>query len=141
MSKHPAPTRVDHRQFCVIEGWQLVRDATGRKARHHLTFEFELADGRMLRTRVSHPVGPDTYGASLWGHILRDQLDVSQDEFWRCVDDGALPGRSTVSAPVIEKPLPLSIVKALMAAGVTAAQLEGLSEAEARALLKTTVTR
>lgn len=114
----------------------MVRDATGRKARHHTTFELELADGRMLRTRTSHPVGPDTNGASLWGHGLRDQLDVSQDEFWRCVDDGVPPRRSSASAPTIEKPLPLSIVKALVAAGVSAAQLEGLSEAEARALLK-----
>lgn len=114
----------------------MVRDATGRKARHHVTFELELSDGRMLRTRISHPVGPDTYGASLWGHILRDQLDVTQDEFWLCVDEGVLPRRSTASAPAIEKPLPLSVVKALVAAGITAEQLEGLSEAEARALLK-----
>jgi hypothetical protein len=120
----------------VTEGWQVVRDATGRRARHHLTYELELADGRMLRTRVSHPVGPDTYGPSLWGHILRDQLDVTEDEFWLCVDKSVLPNRSASTAPIIEKPLPLSLVKALVAAGASSKQLEGLSEAEARALLK-----
>lgn len=90
----------------------------------------------MLRTRISHPIGPDTYGASLWVHILRDQLDVTAEEFWLCVDEGVLPRRSSTSVPVIEKPLPLSLVKALVAAGVTAQQLEGLSESEARSLLK-----
>lgn len=114
----------------------MVRDATGRKARHHVTYELELADGRMLRRRISHPVGADTYGPSLWSHILRDQLDVTQDEFWLCVDDGVLPERSAPAAIVIKKPLPLSLVKALVAAGISAEQLEGLSEAEARALLK-----
>ncbi len=114
----------------------MVRDATGRKARHHVTFEFEVADGRMLRTRISHPVGPETYGASLWGHILRDQLEVISDEFWLCVDEGVSPRRLAASETVIEKPLPLSVVKALVAAGVATDELQGLSEAEARALLK-----
>lgn len=113
-----------------------MRDATGRKARHHVTYELELTDGRMLRTRISHPVGPDTYGTSLWGHILRDQLDVTADEFWLCVDEKVLPERSAPAAPIIEKPLPLSLVKALVGAGISGEQLEGLSEAEARALLK-----
>ena len=58
--KHPAPTRADHRRFCAVEGWRVVRDATGRKARHHVTLELELEDGRTLRTRISHPVGADT---------------------------------------------------------------------------------
>ena len=113
-----------------------MRDATKRRARHHVTYELELTDGRMLRTRISHPVGSDTYGPSLWGHILRDQLDVTADEFWLCVDKKVLPNRTASTAPVIEKPLPLSLVRALVAAGVPSEKLEGLSEAEARVLLK-----
>ncbi|MCW4386307.1 cytotoxic translational repressor of toxin-antitoxin stability system [Salinibacterium sp. SYSU T00001] len=136
MSKHPAATRADHRKFCSVEGWQVVRDAVGREARHHVTLELETSDGRVLRTRISRPVGPDTYGASLWRHILRDQLDVTADEFWRCVNDGIVPERSADSTPVPVKPLPLSLVKALLAAGVSPAELEGLTAAEAKALLK-----
>lgn len=42
-------------------------------------------DGRVLRTRVSHPVDRTDYGKSLWSHILRDQLEVSEAQFWECV--------------------------------------------------------
>src|SRR5690606_32378302 len=104
--------------------------------RHHVTFELELPDGRMLRTRISRPVGPDTYGPSLWRHILRDQLDVTEYEFWRCVNDAVIPERSAPDAPRIEKPLPVSLVRALLAAGVATAEIEGLSDGEARAKLK-----
>ncbi len=89
----PQPTRQDHDKFCRVEGWRLVRDARGRTGTHHVTYELDLPDGRILRTRISHPVGRDTYGASIWSHILRDQIQVSEAEFWRCVRDGVKPGR------------------------------------------------
>jgi len=34
----------------------------------------------------------------MWSHILRDQLDVSEGDFWACVQDTVLPARG--SAPV-----------------------------------------
>lgn len=93
MSKHPAPTRADHDGFCKVENWTPVSDAKGRAAGHHVTYELELPDGRILRTRVSHPVNRDTYGPSIWAHILRDQLVVTADEFWKCVKNGIAPDR------------------------------------------------
>jgi hypothetical protein len=29
----------------------------------------------------------------LWSHILRDQLQVTADEFWACVSSGVAPAR------------------------------------------------
>lgn len=96
----PAPTRRDHRAFCENEGWELVRDARGRTSGHHaLTYEFQLHDDRILRTRISHPPDGSTYGASMWSHILRDQLDVDEETFWECVRDGIKPNRGQPEAP------------------------------------------
>ena len=97
--KHRAPTRADHQKFCEIEGWHLVRNARGRSGTHHVTYELPMHDGRVLRTRISHPPDRSTYGASLWTHVLRDQLAVAEDEFWACVDEGKLPVRGGPQQP------------------------------------------
>ncbi|WP_030472654.1 hypothetical protein [Lentzea aerocolonigenes] len=95
----PEPTRSDHNKFCEVEGWELVRDARGRAVSHHVTYELNLPDGRILRTRVSRPVNRDGYGPSLWKYILRDQLDVDEAEFWSCVRDGVIPSRGGIEPP------------------------------------------
>jgi len=96
---HPAPTRQDHLRFCQIEGWRQVRSAAGKRSTHHETYELELASGSILRTRISRPPDRSVYGASLWSHILRDQLQVSADEFWGCVRHGTRPDRGAPAAP------------------------------------------
>jgi hypothetical protein len=108
----PAPTRKDHEAFCTIEGWDRVRDAQGRTGTHHVTYELRLRDGRILRTRISHPVNRDSYGPDMWSHILRDQLDVDQAAFWACVQDGIKPGRGTPELP--PEALPADLVRLLI---------------------------
>ena len=105
----PASRRQHHR-FCEVEGWADVSNARGKPAGHHLTFELELADGRVLRTRISRPANNDTYGPSHWSHILREQLDVTADQFWDCVDDGRLPPRPAApgAAPAAGLPADLA---------------------------------
>ena len=93
--KRRAATRREHLRFCELEGWRTVSNARNSPTGHHITFELPLDDGRILRTRISRPANAKSYGASLWSHILRDQLCVTQSEFWKCVDDGHLPPRST----------------------------------------------
>ena len=99
MNRWPAPTRSAHQRFCQIEGWRLVRDARGRTGTHHVTYELALPDGRILRTRISHPPDRTGYGPALWGHILRDQLQASEAEFWTCVDGGVRPARGQPEVP------------------------------------------
>ncbi|WP_419931485.1 hypothetical protein [Candidatus Poriferisodalis sp.] len=53
----------------------------------------------MLRTRISRPPDRTVYGSGLWLHILRDQLQVGQQEFWQCVNGGIPPRRSQPVAP------------------------------------------
>ncbi len=96
---YPAPTRLDHLRFCEIEGWAVVRSSTGRRSVHHETYELELPDGRILRTRISRPPDRTGYGTALWSHILRDQLQTTAEEFWRCVRTGAPPSRGARPSP------------------------------------------
>lgn len=122
-------TRTDHRTFCITEEWTQVRYAKGKLGSRHWTYELALHDGMVLRTRISHPVNKDTYGARIWAHILRDQLDVTSDEFWQCVDHRILPDRGApAEAP---EALPTALVFQLLRAGVTDAEVRRMTTAQA----------
>ncbi len=123
---NPAPTRRDHLRFCEIEGWTVVRSGTGKRSTHHETCELELLDGRILRTRISGPPDGTGYGAALWSHILRDQLQISPDEFWQCVRTGETPARSALPAP--QDAIPADLAHLLKnRIGLTDEQLAGMS--------------
>jgi hypothetical protein len=87
-----------------------------------VTCELVLTDGRILRTRISHPVDRSCYGSGLWQHILRDQLQVTEAEFWACVKHEVKPDRGEPEAP--PDALPLDLVHLLVTR-------VGLSETEA----------
>ncbi|MDF1488840.1 hypothetical protein [Tessaracoccus caeni] len=132
--KHPAATREDHDRFCEIEGWVLTRGATGRPVQHHRTYELALWDGRILRTRISRPVDRTEYGASMWSHILRNQLDVTATEFWACVKHKTLPDRGGAPAPAVKKAVPLYLLRALRDLGVPEQEILTLGAADAASL-------
>ena len=123
---HPAPTRRDHLRFCETEGWHLVRSAVGKRSTHHETYELELPSGSILRTRISRPPDRTAYGAALWSHILRDQLQTSPDEFWRCVRLGTRPDRGAPTVPA--GAIPTDLLYLLKhRVGLTDEQLAGMS--------------
>ncbi|MEX0952226.1 MAG: hypothetical protein WDZ26_00175 [Nitriliruptoraceae bacterium] len=109
------------------EGWNRV------PSRHHETYELNLADGRVLRTRISRPPNRTTYGARMWAHILRDQLDVTADEFWACVRDGQMPDRGPGDATEETRgAIPAEIVTLLVErVGMTRSELVGMTKQEA----------
>ena len=98
MTSHAASRR-EHQRFCQIEEWTEVRNARGKPTEHHITYELELGDGRILRTRISRPANTDTYGKGMWSHILDDQLHVTEAQFWECVDNRRPPQRTAAAAP------------------------------------------
>lgn len=131
----PQPTRKDHDTFCRVEQWRQVRDARGRTGTHHVTYELDLPDGRTLRTWISHPVDRADYGPSLWRHILRDQLQVDDDVFWRCVQDGIKPDRGAPTPPV--EALPAELVHLLISrVGLPESEVAGMTKAAAAARLQ-----
>lgn len=136
MTSWPEPTRKDHETFCRTEEWRRVRDARGRTGTHHVTYELDLVDGRILRTRISHPVDRSGYGPSMWKHILRDQLDVDEPVFWSCVQDGVRPARGTPQPPA--ESLPAELVYLLISrVGLDESEVGGMNRAEAVARLQT----
>lgn len=131
----PAPTRSDHEAFCTTEGWQQVRDSQGRTGTPHVTYERHLYDGRILRTRISHPPDRSTYGKSIWAHIRRDQLDVSEAESWACVQDKVKPDRGEPRVPA--EALPAELVHLLITRlGLSDAEIAKMSKADAIARMQ-----
>lgn len=130
-------SRRQHKQFCDIEGWGEVKNARDKTVRHHITYERPLADGRVLRTRISRPTNNDTYGASLWAAILREQqLCVSEDEFWDCVGRSIKPSRPGAAGAIPSQALPASLVYQLLhTLGMSEEQLASLSQDDAVALM------
>jgi len=126
--KYPAPTRGDHEQFCLTEGWERRKSATSKRGTHHVNYELALPDGRILFTRVSHPVDRTGYGASMWSHISRDQLEVTAGEFWACVQDGVSPDRGHHDTSPADA-IPLEVVTILV-------QRMRVPESEVRAMTK-----
>lgn len=122
-----AASRREHQRFCEIEGWSEVLNARGKPTQHHITYELALPDGRVLRTRISRPANTDTYGPGLWPHVLDDQLCVSEDDFWTCVDDAVVPDRGAVSTAPPENVLPASLAYQLV-------HTLGLKDAEVAAM-------
>jgi hypothetical protein len=127
----PTPTRADHQRFCETEGWKPVRNARGGTGTHHVTFELELPDGRILRTRISHPPDRTDYGARLWSHILRDQLCVDEAAFWACLRDGVVPNRGFPPPPVQESTPTQVIYLLLNEVGLPEQQVGAMSKQEA----------
>jgi hypothetical protein len=135
VSSWPPPTRKDHETFCEVEQWQRVRDARGPTGTHHVTYELDLVDGRILRTRISHPVDRTDYGPSIWKHILRDQLDVDEASFWSCVQDSVRPDRGQPAPP--KQALPADLVYLLMTkVGVAESEVAAMTKDEAIARLQ-----
>jgi hypothetical protein len=96
----------------------------------------DLADGRILRTRISHPVDRSTYGPGIWGHILRDQLQVDEATFWGCVQDKVVPDRGTPTPP--SGALPADLVHLLISrVGLDEAEVAMMTKEEAVARLQT----
>jgi hypothetical protein len=126
----PAPTRHDHEAFCTTEGWEQVRDSQGRTGTHHITYELHLHDGRILRTRISYPPDRSTYGKSIWAHVLRDQLDISEAGFWACVQDKVNPDRGQPTVPA--EAIPADLVHLLITRiGLSDAEVASMSKADA----------
>jgi hypothetical protein len=131
----PQPTREVHDRFCQIEEWRRVRDARGRTGIHHVTYELDLPDGRVLRTRVSRPVDRGNYGYGMRRHILRDQLDISEQAFWACVQDGIKPDRGAPKTP--PDALPADLVHLLISrVGLSETDIAAMSKEDALARLQ-----
>ena len=129
------PVRFDDlRTFCRVDGWRCKADRPGRSVHKHEVWTKSLPDGEILRVVISK--GSGEYTPRLASRILKHELRVTSADFWRAVRKGVPAERA---APKRERPeaqrLPLGVVRALLRAGYTEADLAGLSIDEAWRLL------
>jgi hypothetical protein len=92
--------------------------------------------GTVARTKVPFGAG-QLNGPNLFAAILRNQLHVSADEFWRVVDCGGPATRPWPIQRETAAELPAWLVAQLMKEGVKMDDLRRLSESDAKALLIT----
>ena len=72
----------DLKAYLERDGWHEEPNLVRGRARRgdHLRYRKELPDGSILRTKVSHALR-DEIGPDLFRHILRDQLQVTEERF------------------------------------------------------------
>ncbi|QES58981.1 hypothetical protein DEJ51_15695 [Streptomyces venezuelae] len=71
----------------------------------------------------------------MWSHILRDQSDGTENEFWGCVIDGRRPDRGAPPAP--KESLPADLVSLLIhRVGLSEAAVSELAKEDAVARLQ-----
>ena len=115
-------------RFCRIDGWQESRRTD------HVFFEKTLADGTVLRTHRSF-AGGKTMSPGRFKAILRNQLRVSEEDFWRALETGEPAARPT--KPVEAEPgLPAYLVRVLkIELRLSETEIAELAPAEAERLV------
>ena len=71
-----APKFRDLKKYCEKYGWVMIRNTD------HWYYEKVLADGTLLQTKISHAVHKEI-PTNIWKLILKKQLQISEDEFWK----------------------------------------------------------
>ncbi len=83
-----SPTFGDIRRFLKIDGWrELPPQERGGSRQRHVFFEKVLADGHVLRAKVSH-ADPKSPTPGRWRQIARHELEAEPDAFWECLRSG-----------------------------------------------------
>lgn len=65
----------DLKRYCDKNGWVEIRNTD------HWYYEKVLANGTLLRTKISHAVTKEI-PMNLWNRILYKQLKITEREFW-----------------------------------------------------------
>ncbi len=118
----------DIRRFCEVDNWESKDAKAGKKRRDHDRFFKTLPDGSVLRTKASR--GNKELGGDLARHILRDQLRVTEAQFWEAVDQGKRPARAGQGPHPPQRPtLPGWLVAVLVhKVGLPESCVAGMSE-------------
>jgi hypothetical protein len=114
------------------DGWTDEPNLIRGRARtgDHRRFQKERADGTILRTKVPHG-SRDEIGDDLFRHILRDQLRVTEEQFWGIVRGGAtLPEPPHTAAATVPGWL---VERLLFTVGLPESEIRAMTADEARA--------
>jgi len=131
----PTPRFTELSRFCEIDGWEEVQRGRGGTGDHR-RYRKVLADGTILRTRVSHGAG-EIADPGLWARIWRHQLGLETEAaFWEALRTGRPVDRGDASVdPPAGPSIPGWVVAGLFQAGRTEAEIRSLTADEATELL------
>lgn len=125
---YPAPTWGDIDAFCEADQWD------GDRSTDHAFWEKRLPNGELLQTHRSFSASQEI-GTNLFRMILREQLKVSREEFWKAVQSG-----NPVDRPVdLEDVTPTYeswVVQNLTRRGYSLEQIYEMTPDEAKARLQ-----
>lgn len=78
----------DHRAFVTVEGWEKAGELGG-----HVNYLLRVnPPSAVLRTGISHGADSKEYfSPGIRSTIVHQQLQVTQAEFWACVNEGKRP--------------------------------------------------
>lgn len=123
----------DLRTFLERDGWDeepnLVRGR--RRTGDHRRYRKVLADGRVLRTKVSHATR-DEIGRALFTHILHDQLEVTEERFW-AVFAGAATVEDEPAAPSTPTLPGWLVLRLVTTVGLSESEVAAMTPVEAQA--------
>ena len=131
----------DHRAFVEAEGWEKAGERGG-----HVNYLLPVnPPSAVLRTGISHGADSTEYFApGIRSTIVHQQLQVTQAEFWACVNEGRRPerrsdgysvglrGREDAPPPPQNPGLLRELEREF---GESAAEVAGMSDTELRAYL------
>jgi hypothetical protein len=89
------PTWGETEEFCRKDGWRELRQSG------HRFFQKILADGSVLETHTSFS-STKTMSPGRFRAILRDQLRVTEEQFWQVLQTGR-PAQRPAPAPVAQQ--------------------------------------
>lgn len=115
------------------DGWAEEPNlARGRaRAGDHWRYRRNLPDGAILRTKVSHGLR-DEIGIDLFKHILRDQLQATEDQFWDVVRGRAIEPAEAPPPPAATVPGWL-VQRLILTVGLPEDQVRAMSVDDAHA--------
>lgn len=83
-----APTWAEIERFLKIDRWtRLSASSRGGSSQDHIFYEKLLDSGELLQTHISHSAAKRP-SSGRFAAILRDQMKVSREDFWRALRDG-----------------------------------------------------
>lgn len=115
------PTYKELKRFGEVEGWETV---------HH-RYLFVTPIGEILYTRISHG-NEQIYSLDLFKHILREQLQIEESQFWDAVDKGIKPKRPTPTATPQHQGIDAKLARNLITkVGLSQTELADMTQANA----------
>ncbi|MDQ3721072.1 MAG: hypothetical protein M3350_09890 [Actinomycetota bacterium] len=131
-----APTWGEVEEFLKVDGWRrLAPSERGGSQAGHVFFEKTLDDDRVLQTHISYSrdkrPSPGRFRA-----ILREQLEVSREEFWEALRSGDpvdRPAQVEEDQPVEHEAWVVAVLAAEM--HMSADEIQALDVDEARDLV------